>query len=69
MLCLRLAVIKCHARGRVDTNALRLRRDGARAALSFSREWAATHPRTLFLLEEEAETWNRGGPLQLVLVN
>ena len=69
VLCLRLAVIKCHARGRVDTNALRLRRDGARAALSFSREWAATHPRTLFLLEEEAETWNRGGPLQLVLVN
>jgi exopolyphosphatase/guanosine-5'-triphosphate,3'-diphosphate pyrophosphatase len=69
VLCLRLAVIKCHARGAVDANALRLQRNGSRATLSFTREWAQTHPRTHFLLEEEAETWNRGGPLQLVLVS
>lgn len=69
VLCLRLAVIKCHARGEVDAGALRLRRDGSRATLSFTREWADSHPRTLFLLEEEAAAWNRGGPLQLVLVS
>ncbi len=69
VLCLRLAVIKCHARGEVDPHALRLSRTGSRATLSFSPGWAATHPRTLFLLEEEAETWNRFGPLQLVLVS
>ncbi len=68
VLCLRLAVIKCHARGGVDPAALRLQRQGARATLSFGEAWARSHPRTLFLLEEEAETWNRGGPLQLVLV-
>jgi exopolyphosphatase/guanosine-5'-triphosphate,3'-diphosphate pyrophosphatase len=69
VLCLRLAVIKCHARGEVDSNALRLRRDGSRATLAFTRDWAHSHPRTLYLLEEEAAAWNRGGPLQMVLVS
>jgi exopolyphosphatase/guanosine-5'-triphosphate,3'-diphosphate pyrophosphatase len=68
VLCLRLAVIKCHARGRIDPDALRLSRDGSRATLAFTRDWADTHPRTLYLLEEEAAAWNRGGPLQMVLV-
>jgi len=66
-LCLRLAVIKCHARGSVDPGALRLVRHGAQATVSFNAQWAATHPRTLYLLEEEASTWSRYGPLQLTL--
>jgi exopolyphosphatase/guanosine-5'-triphosphate,3'-diphosphate pyrophosphatase len=68
VLCLRLAVIKCHARDGVDPRALRLSRQGTLARVAFGAGWAQTHPRTLFLLEEEAETWNRYGPLQLVLV-
>jgi len=66
-LCLRLAVIKCHARGAVDTRALRVERDGATARLSFSPAWAENHPRTLHLLREEAEAWSRQGGLRLLL--
>jgi len=66
-LCLRLAVIKCHARGPIDPQALRLARRGTEALLTFSPAWADTHPRTLYLLQEEAAIWSRQGPLQLVL--
>jgi exopolyphosphatase / guanosine-5'-triphosphate,3'-diphosphate pyrophosphatase len=66
-LCLRLAVIKCHARGAVDVRALRLARDGKTARLEFSDAWAESHPRTLHLLREEADNWARQGPLRLVL--
>jgi exopolyphosphatase / guanosine-5'-triphosphate,3'-diphosphate pyrophosphatase len=68
VLALRLAVIKCHARGNVDPNALRLRADGKdRARLSFSAEWAAAHPRTLYLLEQEVEAWSKSGAYGLAL--
>ncbi len=56
-LALRLAVIKCHARGPTDPKALRLRPSGHSAALDFSAAWAASHPRTLHLLREEAARW------------
>jgi exopolyphosphatase/guanosine-5'-triphosphate,3'-diphosphate pyrophosphatase len=67
VLCLRLAVIKCHARGPVDRRALSLRGRGREAHLGFSPAWAETHPRTLFLLREEAEAWARSGVLRLQL--
>jgi exopolyphosphatase/guanosine-5'-triphosphate,3'-diphosphate pyrophosphatase len=67
VLCLRLAVIKCHARGAVDAQALALRARGRDASLIYSRDWAAARPRTLYLLQEEAATWLRSGPLRLVL--
>ena len=67
VLCLRLAVIKCHARGDVSTQALRLRCQSREAQLDFSARWAESHPRTLYLLQEEAGIWARGGPLRLVL--
>ena len=67
LMCLRLAVIKCHARGAVSERELSLRRWGREARLSFSDRWAATHPRTLYLLQQEAETWERTGPMRLVL--
>ncbi|MFZ2990869.1 exopolyphosphatase [Ideonella sp.] len=69
LLCLRLAFIKCHARGEVDTEALTLRRQGGVARLSFSADWAQSHPRTLHLLREEAESWARSTlPLVLTLI-
>lgn len=67
VLCLRLATIKCHARGAVDTQALKLRARGREAALSFSRTWAESHPRTVYQLQEEAAAWARSGPLRLDL--
>jgi exopolyphosphatase/guanosine-5'-triphosphate,3'-diphosphate pyrophosphatase len=67
VLALRLAAIKCHARGPVDVQALRLAADGTRATLSFSRAWADAHPRTMYLLEQEAQAWARSGVLDLEL--
>jgi exopolyphosphatase/guanosine-5'-triphosphate,3'-diphosphate pyrophosphatase len=67
VLCLRLGVIKCHARGEVKTDVLRLSRQGTQARLDFSADWAASHPRTLYLLQEEVQAWARGGVLKLAL--
>ena len=68
-LSLRLAIIKCHARGEVDPSALRLQRKGNLAQLSFSQEWADSHPRTLFLLNEEVAAWERSSALRLQLTS
>ncbi len=67
VLCLRLAVIKCHARGPVDRRALTLEARGRQAHLGFADHWAASRPRTVFLLREEAEAWARNGSLRLLL--
>jgi exopolyphosphatase / guanosine-5'-triphosphate,3'-diphosphate pyrophosphatase len=67
LLCLRLAVIKCHSRAPVDGDAIDLERRGHNARLRWSPEWASTQPRTLHLLREEAEAWSRSGALQLEL--
>jgi exopolyphosphatase/guanosine-5'-triphosphate,3'-diphosphate pyrophosphatase len=67
VLCLRLAVIKCHARGPVNPAVLRLAMRGDDAALQLPPAWAETHPRTLYLLQEEAAAWARQGPFNLLL--
>ena len=67
VLCLRLAVIHCHARGETGQAAIQLQRDGRTARLGFAPGWSDDHPRTLHLLREEAVAWARGGPLTLKL--
>jgi exopolyphosphatase / guanosine-5'-triphosphate,3'-diphosphate pyrophosphatase len=67
LLCLRLAIIKCHARGEVSPDAMRLKRDGPAAELGFPAGWAETHPRTRHLLDEEMAMWGRSGPLRVEL--
>jgi exopolyphosphatase/guanosine-5'-triphosphate,3'-diphosphate pyrophosphatase len=67
VLCLRLAIVKCHARGDVDPAVLALARQGQSAVLGFDPAWAESHPRTVHLLREETEAWTRGGTLKLVL--
>ena len=67
VLCLRLAAVKCHARGEVDPKALKLRVRQRDAQLVCSADWAESHPRTAFLLQEEAAVWARSGPLRLLL--
>jgi len=69
VLCLRLAIIKCHARGEVDVQVLSLRVKGCDALLAYSAAWVESHPRTQFQLVEEAAAWARSGPLRLVLPN
>jgi exopolyphosphatase / guanosine-5'-triphosphate,3'-diphosphate pyrophosphatase len=66
-MCLRLAAIKCHARGVVNPLALKLRGRGRDAQLNWHVGWPDSHPRTMFLLREEANAWSRSGPLRLVL--
>ena len=68
VLCLRLAVVVCHARGDVDGAAVTLARGpGTQTTLQVSPAWGQTHPRTLFLLREETEAWARGAGPKLVL--
>ncbi len=67
VLALRLAVIKCHARGPVDSGALKLERSPRGVRLHFTPEWAASRLRTVYLLQQEAQAWNRSGVLELAL--
>lgn len=67
VMCLRLAIIKCHARGEVALDAITLRRRGNQASLQFSEAWAERHPRTLYLLREEVTAWERSSSLRLSL--
>jgi exopolyphosphatase/guanosine-5'-triphosphate,3'-diphosphate pyrophosphatase len=67
VLCLRLAIVLCHARGEVDPHALALRRSAGQATLALPPRWREANPRTLHLLQEETTAWERGGPLALTL--
>jgi exopolyphosphatase/guanosine-5'-triphosphate,3'-diphosphate pyrophosphatase len=68
VLCLRLAAIKCHARGPVDSKAMTLRARGRDAAVGWAKAaWPEAHPRTLYLLREEVNAWVRSGPLRVLL--
>ncbi|OYT87410.1 MAG: exopolyphosphatase [Burkholderiales bacterium PBB6] len=67
VLCLRLAVIKCHARQPIRLDALRLSHRGRQARLHFTPAWAEASPRTMHLLREEAEGWSRTEVLALRL--
>jgi len=67
LLCLRLAVVKCHARADIDTQALQLSRSGTAATLRLPAGWSDTNPRTRHLLGEETALWERSGPLRLAL--
>ena len=67
VLCLRLAVIACHARESVPPHDLMLRPSGRDAKLAWKAGWAERRQRTHFLLQEEAAAWQRHGPLRLLL--
>jgi exopolyphosphatase/guanosine-5'-triphosphate,3'-diphosphate pyrophosphatase len=68
VLCLRLAVIRCHARGDPGAPEWMLTRHGEQLALlSWRPARQSPNPRTLFLLQEEAQAWARNGPLRLEL--
>ena len=53
--------------GGVDSNALRLERNARGVHLRFTPEWAGAHPRTVYLLQQEALAWARSGVLELTL--
>ncbi|MFO1266518.1 MAG: exopolyphosphatase [Rubrivivax sp.] len=59
LLCLRLAVLLCHARRSPGPVGLRLARRGSGYRVEVDGTWAAQHPRSAVLLEEEAAHWRR----------
>ena len=59
LLCLRLAVILCHARRDPELRGLRLTADGRRFELAATPAWAASYPQSAHLLREEAAAWQK----------
>ena len=67
VVALRLAAIECHARGAFGGHAIDVHRHGRSAVISVPAGWASQHPRTLYLLQEEAAAWDRNGIVDLRL--
>jgi exopolyphosphatase/guanosine-5'-triphosphate,3'-diphosphate pyrophosphatase len=61
LLCLRLAVIVCHARDDVEPEAIALRNERGTSTIALSAAWADQHPRALHLLRGEVEAWSKTG--------
>jgi len=62
LLCLRLAVILCHARRAPDMQGLKLLRaegTGLHAQLHCRSDWAAAFPQSAHLLREEVAAWEK----------
>lgn len=64
VLCLRLAVLLCHARRPPELSSLQLQMDAGptrHMRLAFSSDWALAHPQSLHLLRAESEAWEKTG--------
>ncbi len=59
LLCLRLAVILCHARRDPDLKGLSLRMSGHTFTLALRPEWAKAFPQSAHLLQEEQAAWQK----------
>jgi exopolyphosphatase/guanosine-5'-triphosphate,3'-diphosphate pyrophosphatase len=61
LLCLRLAVIVCHARDDSGRAAIRLEVADGKATITLDAAWAESSPRALHLLRDEVEAWSKTG--------
>jgi exopolyphosphatase / guanosine-5'-triphosphate,3'-diphosphate pyrophosphatase len=61
LLCLRLAVIVCHARDDAGIDAITLRVDDGKPTIALAGDWAETNPRAVHLLRDEVEGWAKTG--------
>jgi len=59
LLCLRLAVIACHARHHADWRLIRLTVTSDGFALKIPQSWLRTHPQSVHLLQQESITWQK----------
>jgi exopolyphosphatase / guanosine-5'-triphosphate,3'-diphosphate pyrophosphatase len=59
LVCLRLAVLLCHARRDPDLRGLRLTTGGASFRLEIPAAWAAAWPQSAHLLREEMAAWQK----------
>lgn len=61
LLCLRLAVIVCHARDDAGAAAVALRVDAGTPTIAIDAAWADANPRAVHLLRDEVEAWAKTG--------
>jgi len=61
LLCLRLAVIACHARDDAAASAIDLTLDARTPTIALASDWADANPRAVHLLRDEAEAWAKTG--------
>lgn len=59
LICLRLAVILCHARKKPNMRALQLNYTHFTIQLSLPRNWPEKYPQSFYLLEEESQAWQK----------
>ena len=67
VLRLRLAIVLCHSRVDIDRSAISLSHSGRNARLDIDARWARSNPRTVYLLDEEAQAWALSDALRLVV--
>jgi len=61
LMCLRLAVLLCHARKEPDIGALQLSYRNLGFKLIAANEWARRFPQSAWLLQEEVNAWQKSG--------
>ncbi|RZJ25523.1 MAG: exopolyphosphatase, partial [Haliea sp.] len=59
LMCLRLAVILCHARRDPDLKGLQLQGEGQKVSLNLRSDWTTAYPQSAHLLREEAVAWQK----------
>ena len=59
LLCLRIAVILCHARRDPDLKGLHLKCDGRASTLALRTDWPRAFPQSAHLLREEMLAWQK----------
>lgn len=61
LLCLRLAVLLCHARTDPEIESMQLSFKGRQFKLVATSGWARRYPQSAWLLQEECEAWQKTG--------
>jgi exopolyphosphatase/guanosine-5'-triphosphate,3'-diphosphate pyrophosphatase len=59
LVCLRVAVILCHARRDPDLKGIRLQPEHRQLTLSVRPDWARSFPQSMHLLREETVAWQK----------
>jgi len=59
LICLRLAIILCHARRDPDVAGLQLSGNARKVTLKVPASWARNYPQSAYLLREEVTAWQK----------
>lgn len=59
LLCLRLAVLLCHARRDPDLRGMQIEASGRTVVLDLRADWTAAYPQSAHLLAEECVAWQK----------